>query len=238
LARTKHLAYTLEDISVNPPRRRALLGAVGLVASGLGAGCLQAALDPGTGSTTDSEVGPTVDSRAGTTADPETASRESTDNSTEQTTSLRVRTDDLFLANERGDDHRLDVRVTRSTDDGDGDGERHLYRRYEIPAGSTLEIPDLGIVGRRYVVELRPPGGEWRRFEWAVLDCSKWATPTQEPRTPEDDPTLNTDALVRMRDDEFEFYRNECDALAFSVDVGLPADEHVAKEYASNTTTG
>lgn len=216
---------------MDSPRRRALLGALGLTAVGLSAGCLQ------TSPSSETDTRPTAGAKPSATTDsPETDS--ATSDSTERTrtesatAATSKRTDDLFLENQLADDRPLDVRVTRRTEGG---GELLLYRRYEVPAGSWLELPNLVVVGDTYTVEARLPGGEWQEFGWAVLDCSEYGTPTQEPRTPEDDPTLNTDSMVRIRDDGLEFLHNECDAIAFSRDRAPPASEHVVRDYLATT---
>ncbi|UPV74708.1 hypothetical protein M0R89_01230 [Halorussus limi] len=172
---------------MDSPRRRALLGAVGLAAVGTGAGCLRT-------DTRESETTtrPTAGRTTSATTD-ETEARPAVTDETDRTTGKRKRTDDLFLTNRLSDDRLLDLRVTRRTN---GSDERLLSRRYEVPAGSALELSNLVVAGNTYDVETRLPGGEWRAFAWAVTDCSEYGTPTQEPRTPEDDPTLNTDAMA------------------------------------------
>lgn len=229
---------------MNSPRRRTLLGVLGTTAVGASAGCL------GTGTSTETSPRPTETDTSATTGpgttegtDPGTtdsAGTEPTDETDSTTTTRNERTDDLFLANRVSDDRLLDLRVTRrpgSATGGEGGGERLLSRHYEVPAGSWLELPNLVVAENTYTVEARLPGGQWREFAWAVTDCSEYGTPTQEPRTPEDDPTLNTDAVVEIRDGGLEFLRNACDGIAFSRDRAPPASEYVVRDYLATTTT-
>lgn len=208
---------------MNAPRRRALLGVAGLAAVGRTGGCLR-------------RLAPGSDASPGTASTSTT--RESTDaTETESTATGPVRTDDLFLANERSDDRLLDVRVTRTREsDSEADAEPLLHRRYEVPADSRVELRNLGTVGNSYAVEARFPGGAWRQYAWAVTDCTAYGTPTREPRTPEDDPALNTDAMIRIADDGLEFLRNSCDGIAFSEGEAIPADECVVRDFLATTT--
>lgn len=193
---------------MNSPRRRTLLATLGLTAVGASAGCLEARLP-------------------------------NSETVTESTTTRSKRTDDLILVSHLSDDQLLDLRVTRrpaGTTDGDDPGERLLFRRYEVPAAATLELSNLVVAGNTYTVEVRLPGDEWQEFAWGVLDCAEYGTTAKEPQTPEEDPTLNTDAMVEIRDDGIEFLRNECDAIMFSRDRAPPASDHVVRDYLSSTT--
>jgi hypothetical protein len=201
---------------VNSPRRRSLLGAVGLYALGLSAGCTQS------------------ERRAETRTTERCTSTEGVGD-TETTTPDSKRVDDLFLQNERSDDVRLDLRVSRGRATN---CELLLYNRYEVPGGAKLEIPNLGVVDEWYTVEVRLADGAWQTFEWAVVSCERHETPTQNPQqTPEDDPTMNADAVVEIREDGFEFLRNECDAIALTERGAVPASEYVVWEYLGTSTT-
>lgn len=226
---------------MDSPRRRALLGVVGLAAVGANAGCLQT--DRSDSGTETSPQPATSAETSATTDETRHTKTESTDRGeTESTATTRrsKRTDDLFLANRLSDDQLLYVRVTRrpasAPTEGDGTGERLLSRRYEVPAGATLELSNLVVAENTYTVETRLPGDEWQEFAWAVLNCAEYGTATQEPRTPEEDPTLNTDAMVQIGDAGIELLRNECDAIAFSRDMAPPASEHVVQDSLGTTT--
>lgn len=204
---------------MNSPRRRTLLGALGLTAVGASAGCLEARLP-----NSETETDPATTDSTGT----------------ESTTTRSKRTDDLFLVSHLSDDQLLDLRVTRrpasTTTEGDDPGERLLFRRYEVPAGATLELSNLVVAQNTYTIEIRLVGDEWQKFTWAVLNCAEYGTTTKEPRTPEEDPTLNTDAMVEIRETGIEFLRNECDAIMFSRDRAPPASQHVVRDYLGTTT--